>query len=285
MTAQGGCGDDYSINPQNDGPKLNENSHIKHIIAIASGKGGVGKTLTTSLIACELARRGFEVGILDADITGPSIPRSFGVHEPPSIDENNKLLPANTKSGVHIVSTNMLTSDEAQPFLWRGPVLNSILNQFYSDVVWGELDYLLIDMPPGTGDVPMTIYQQFSLDGAIIVTAPQVLVNMIVEKAIRMTEVMKVPVLGLVENMSYFECPDCGGKHEIFGKSEVEKIAANKNIDAWAKGPIVHETAQLVDEGKVDEVDATWLAPVVDKLASLENQAYDKKYGEHHSGV
>ena len=272
MTAQeGGCGSDYSINPENEGPKLNENSHIKHIVAVASGKGGVGKTLTTSLIACELVRRGFEVGILDADITGPSIPRSFDAHEPPTIDENDKLLPVLTDAGVRIVSTNILTNDEAQPFLWRGPVLSSILNQFYSDVVWGELDYLLIDMPPGTGDVPMTIYQQFSIDGVVIVTAPQVLVNMIVEKAIRMTEVMKVPVLGLVENMSYFECPDCGKRHEIFGKSEVEKIADKKGIEAWAKGPIVPETAKLVDEGKVDEVDASWLKPVVDKLASLEN--------------
>ena len=166
--------------------KQHEGTKIGKIIAVASGKGGVGKSLTTTMLACELRRRGHSVGVLDGDITGPSIPRSFGVHEPPTVDEDGMLAPATTKTGIKIVSTNMLTPDEATPFLWRGPVLNGILTQFYSDINWGELDYLLIDMPPGTGDIPMTVFQNFPITGAIVVTAPQVLVNIIVEKCIRM---------------------------------------------------------------------------------------------------
>ena len=268
-----GCGghdyDDYSIHPKDDGPKMNEGSSAKRIVAVASGKGGVGKSLTTSLLACELARRGHVVGILDGDITGPSIPRSFGIHEPPSVDENNKLVPATTKTGIRIVSTNMLTSDEAQPFLWRGPVLNSVLTQFYSDVAWGELDFLLIDMPPGTGDIPMTIYQQFPVNGVVVATAPQVLVNMIVEKAIRMAETLEIPVVGLVENMSYYECPDCGAKHEIFGKSEVEKIAEKKGIAAWTRVPMDPKISELVDDGKAEDIEGAWLAGIADELEAL----------------
>lgn len=273
MAEQGGCGardyGDYSIHQKDEGLKLNEGSSIERIVAVASGKGGVGKSLTTSLLACELARRGYAVGILDGDITGPSIPRSFGIHEPPSVDADNKLVPAQTKTGIRVVSTNMLTSDEAQPFLWRGPVLNSVLNQFYSDVVWGELDFLLVDMPPGTGDIPMTIYQQFPLKGVVVATAPQVLVNMIVEKAIRMAEALEVPVVGLVENMSYYECPDCGARHEIFGKSEVESIAAKKGIDAWTRVPMDPQISALVDDGRVEEVEGDWMKGIADKLETL----------------
>ncbi len=246
---------------------VHEGTKIKHVIAVASGKGGVGKSLTTSLLACELQRRGHSVGILDGDITGPSIPRSFGIHEPPAVDADGMLAPAVTKTGIKVVSTNMLTSDEAQPFLWRGPVLNGVLTQFYSDVNWGELDYLLIDMPPGTGDIPMTVFQQFPLTGVVIATAPQVLVNMIVEKAIRMTEHMNVPVVGLVENMSYFECPDCGGKHEIFGKSEVEAIAKQKNIPSWSRVPMDPKISEEVDAGKAEDIDGgKWYAPIADAV-------------------
>lgn len=250
--------------------KTHEGTKIDKIIAIASGKGGVGKSLTTTLLACELARRGKKVGILDGDITGPSIPRSFGVHTAPTVDkETGVVSPAITKTGIKIMSTNMLTADEATPFLWRGPVLNGILTQFYSDIDWGELDYLLIDMPPGTGDVPMTVFQQFPIAGAVVVTAPQILVNMIVEKCIRMCGSMKVPVLGLVENMSYYECPDCGVKHEIFGKSEVEAIANEKKIDTWTRVPMVPEISSLVDEGKAEDIENDWYAGLADKLETL----------------
>lgn len=249
--------------------QLHEGTKIKNVIAVASGKGGVGKSLTAAMLACELRRRGHEVGILDGDITGPSIPRSFGIHEPPAVDEDGMLRPAETKTGIKVVSTNMLTADEATPFLWRGPVLNGILTQFYSDINWGELDYLIVDMPPGTGDIPMTVFQQFPLKGVVIATAPQALVNMIVEKAIRMTEHMNVPVLGLVENMSYYECPDCGARHEIFGKSEVEAIAKSKGIDAWACVPMDPKISAEVDSGNVEDIKGDWLDPIVDKIESL----------------
>ena len=249
--------------------KLHEGTKIKHIIAVASGKGGVGKSLTAALLACELKRRGHSVGILDGDITGPSIPRSFGIHEPPAVDESGMLRPAVTKTGIEVVSTNMLTADEATPFLWRGPILNNILTQFYSDINWGELDFLIVDMPPGTGDIPMTVFQQFPLKGVVIATAPQVLVNMIVEKAIRMAEHMNVPVLGLVENMSYYECPDCGKRHEIFGKSEVEAIAKSKGIEAWVRVPMDPNISAEVDAGRVEGIEGNWLGAIADKLETL----------------
>ena len=249
--------------------KQHEGTKIGKIIAVASGKGGVGKSLTTSLLACELRRRGLKVGILDGDITGPSIPRSFGIHQPPTVDDNGMLLPAETKTGIKVVSTNMLTSDESTPFLWRGPVMNGILTQFYSDINWGELDYLLIDMPPGTGDIPMTVFQQFPVAGAIVVTAPQTLVNMIVEKCIRMCGSMDIPVLGIAENMSYYECPDCGKKHEIFGPSTVEAIAKEKNIEAFARIPMIPEVSTKVDSGLVEDVEGNWYAAIADKLETL----------------
>lgn len=249
--------------------KQHAGTKIGKIIAVASGKGGVGKSLSTALLACELNRRGKKVGILDGDITGPSIPRSFGIHSAPKLDEDGMILPAETKTGIKIVSTNMLTADEATPFLWRGPVLNGVLTQFYSDINWGELDYLLIDMPPGTGDIPMTVFQQFPIAGAIVVTAPQVLVNMIVEKCIRMCDSLKVPVLGLVENMSYYECPNCSEKHEIFGKSEVEAIATEKGIDAWTRIPMVPEVTAKVDAGKAEDIENDWYVGIADKIESL----------------
>ena len=179
------------------------------------------------------------------------------------------ILPAVTKTGIKIVSTNMLTADEATPFLWRGPVLNGVLTQFYSDINWGELDYLLIDMPPGTGDIPMTVFQQFPIAGAVVVTAPQVLVNMIVEKCIRMCKSMNVEVLGLVENMSYYECPSCNEKHEIFGRSEVEAIAKEKGIDAWTRIPMVPEVTAKVDAGQAEDIQNDWYAGIADKLETL----------------
>ena len=248
---------------------VHEGTKIKSIIGVASGKGGVGKSLTTSLLACELTRRGKKVGILDGDITGPSIPRSFGLHEPPKADEDGMLAPAVTETGIKVVSTNMLTPDETTPFLWRGPVMNGVLTQFYSDVNWGELDYLLIDMPPGTGDIPLTVFQQFPLKGVVIATAPQVLVTMIVEKCITMAEHMEVPVVGLVENMSYYECPDCHAKHEIFGPSVVETLASEHKIPSHARIPMDPEISGRVDCGETEDIEGDWLAPVADELEKL----------------
>ena len=248
---------------------VHEGTKIGKIVAVASGKGGVGKSLTTSLLACELRKRGYSVGILDGDITGPSIPRSFGLHEPPSVDEDGMLAPAVSKTGIKVVSTNMLTPDETTPFLWRGPVLNGVLTQFYSEVNWGELDYMLIDMPPGTGDIPLTVYQQFPLKGVVVATAPQALVTMIVEKAITMAQHMDVPVVGIVENMSYYECPDCGARHEIFGASEVEAIAAENDIPAFTRVPMDPAISQLVDAGNVEDVEGDWLGVIVDQLETL----------------
>ncbi|MCD8200110.1 MAG: Mrp/NBP35 family ATP-binding protein [Coriobacteriaceae bacterium] len=249
--------------------KVHEGTKIDKVIAIASGKGGVGKSLTTSLLACELQRRGKKVGILDGDITGPSIPRSFGLHEPPQGDEDGMILPEESKTGIKVISTNMLIADEGAPFLWRGPVLNGVIQQFYGDINWGELDYLLVDMPPGTGDVPMTVFQSLPVKGVVVATSPQVLVNMIVEKAIRMADHMDVPVVGLVENMSYFECPECGHRSEIFGPSEVEAIAADKKIDAWTRIPIDPKISAMVDEGKAEEIEGDWFKVIADKLETL----------------
>lgn len=248
---------------------VHEGTKIDKIIAIASGKGGVGKSLTTALLACELRRRGHSVGILDGDITGPSIPRSFGIHEPPSVDESGMLAPAVTKTGIKIVSTNMLTSDEAQPFLWRGPVLNGILTQFYSDINWGELDYLLIDMPPGTGDVPLTVFQTLPVDGIIIVSSPQELVGMIVGKAVQMAEMMKIPILGIVENMSYVVCPDCGKHISVFGDSHVDETAARYKLPVLAKMPIDPELAKEADAGMIETYAGEYLDGAAKAVANL----------------
>ncbi len=264
-----GCGDRTA--PQEPQElATHKGTQIKHVIAIASGKGGVGKSLSTSLLACELARRGHKVGILDGDITGPSIPRSFGLFDPPRGDEDGMLLPAITrKLGIKVISTNMLVADEGAPFLWRGPVLNGVLQQFYSDINWGELDYLLVDMPPGTGDIPMTVFSSLPVKGIVVASSPQVLVNMIVEKCIRMARHMDVPVLALVENMSYFVCPNCDEKHDIFGPSLVEEIAEEKKIASWARIPMDPRIARMVDEGCTEDVEGDWLAGVADAVEAI----------------
>lgn len=257
--------------------KVHEGTKIKNVVAVASGKGGVGKSLTTSLLACGLTRRGYKVGILDGDITGPSIPRSFGLHEPPTADEDGMLAPAITKTGIKVVSTNMLTPDETTPFLWRGPVLNGVLQQFYSDINWGELDYMLIDMPPGTGDIPLTVFQQLPVKGVVVATAPQVLVTIIVEKCITMAEHMDIPVVGIVENMSYYECPDCGARHEIFGKSEVEAIAKDRDIPSFSRIPMDPDISAQVDAGNTEDIEGDWLDPILDELEQLPEELPQKK--------
>lgn len=216
--------------------KGNPDSHIKKVIAVVSGKGGVGKTLVTSMLAVIMRRRGFNVGVLDADITGPSIPKAFGIDKKAACDAKGTILPVTTKTGIKLMSVNLLLENATDPVVWRGPIISGVVKQFWNEVVWGDIDYMFVDMPPGTGDVPLTVFQSLPVDGIVIVTSPQDLVGMIVEKAVKMASMMNKPVLGIVENMAYFKCPNCGEKHKIFGESNVASLAGFYNI---------HETAQI----------------------------------------
>jgi Mrp family chromosome partitioning ATPase len=238
---------------------VNAQTRIGHVIAVVSGKGGVGKSLVTSLIASALRRQNYSVGILDADITGPSIPKAFGVADKLRANAQG-ILPSVTEGGIQVVSTNLVLPDDTTPVLWRGTIISGMVKQFYSEVIWGDIDYLLIDMPPGTGDVPLTVYQSLPIDGVVIVTAPQDLVSMIVGKAINMAATMDVEVLGIVENMAYFECPDCGSRHDIFGPSRIEGIAKEYGIGLVARIPIVPDIASSMDEGAIEQLDASPLS-------------------------
>lgn len=244
---------------------MNSRSQINKVIAVMSGKGGVGKSLVTSSLAAKLKKKGYRVGILDADITGPSIPKMFGLNETANGDGNG-LYPVETSSGIKVMSVNLLLEDEEEPVIWRGPVISSVVKQFWSDVYWGELDYLLIDMPPGTGDVPLTVFQSIPVDGAIIVTSPQDLVRLIVKKAYNMVVKMDIPVMGIVENYSYIECPDCGKKIAVFGESKIDEIASEISVEVLGKLPIVPAIAKLADEGRFDEADNTFVDMAVDKI-------------------
>ena len=244
---------------------MNSRSQINKVIAVMSGKGGVGKSLVTSSLAAKLKKKGYKVGILDADITGPSIPKMFGLNETANGDGNG-LYPVETSSGIKVMSVNLLLEDEEEPVIWRGPVISSVVKQFWSDVYWGELDYLLIDMPPGTGDVPLTVFQSIPVDGAIIVTSPQDLVRLIVKKAYNMVVKMDIPVMGIVENYSYIECPDCGKKIAVFGESKIDEIASDIGFELLGKLPIVPAIAKLADEGRFDEADNTFVDMAVDKI-------------------
>ncbi|MDY6329050.1 MAG: Mrp/NBP35 family ATP-binding protein [Lachnospiraceae bacterium] len=247
---------------------MNSRSQINKVIAVMSGKGGVGKSLVTSSLAVKLKRKGYKVGILDADITGPSIPKMFGLNETANGDGNG-LYPVETSSGIKVMSVNLLLEDEEEPVIWRGPVISSVVKQFWSDVYWGELDYLLIDMPPGTGDVPLTVFQSIPVDGAIIVTSPQDLVRLIVKKAYNMAVKMDIPVMGIVENYSYIECPDCGKKISVFGESKIDEIASEIGVEVLGKLPIVPAIAKLADEGRFDEADNTFVDMAVDKIINV----------------
>ncbi len=248
--------------------ETNAKNNIKHIIAVSSGKGGVGKSMVTSLLAINLSKRGYKVGIMDADITGPSIPKGFGV--PAYVDGTDELMfPQKTAGGIEIMSINLLFDDPTLPVLWRGPMIGSALKQFYCDVYWGELDFLLIDMPPGTGDVPMTIYQSLPIDGVVIVSTPQDLVKMIVGKAVNMCKQMNVNILGLVENMSYMNCPHCGEKLYPFGASKLEEVAKFYNILALGNLPINPENNEYVDNGLVENLNTDCIDEIVDKLETV----------------
>ncbi len=245
--------------------KCNDQSHIKKVIAIVSGKGGVGKSTVTASLACAMAKRGRNVGILDADITGPSIPQAFHIHEKAGASESG-ILPALSAGGVRVMSLNLLTANETDPVIWRGPVLAGVVKQFWTDVVWGDVDYLFVDMPPGTGDVPLTVFQSLPVDGIIVVTSPQELVSMIVTKAVNMAKMMNIPILGLVENYSYFKCPDCGKEHSIFGESHIDAVSQSMGLKLLARLPIDPAVAAAFDAGQIEALEPNYLAEVAAKL-------------------
>jgi len=239
-----------------------EFSEIKKVIGIVSGKGGVGKSLVTSLLASAMQTNGFACAILDADVTGPSIPKSFGLKRGGQSSELG-LMPSETSTGIKVMSVNLLLETDDAPVVWRGPVISGVIQQFWKDVVWGEVDFMFVDMPPGTGDVSLTVFQSLPVDGIIIVTTPQDLVTMIVKKAYNMAKMMKIPVLGIIENMSYLICPDCGKKIEVFGESKIDEIAKSLDIPVLAKLPIESKTTALVDKGAVELAEVKELAPAI----------------------
>ena len=270
--AENACTHDCSTCAQNCSSKqesplaaANKASHIKKVIGVVSGKGGVGKSLVTSMLAVLFARRGYKVGILDADITGPSIPKIFGLKTGVTGCEDG-ILPAETKTGIQVMSINLLLDDERTPVVWRGPVIAGTVKQFWTDVVWGELDFLFVDMPPGTGDVALTVFQSLPVDGIVILTSPQELVSMIVAKAVSMARTMQIPVLGLVENMSYVKCPDCGKEIPLFGESHIDEVAASYHLDVLARLPIDPKLTALCDKGILELMETDVLDAAVEML-------------------
>ena len=277
-TCSANCGSRTS-EPQSFLEKLNPASSVKKVIGVVSGKGGVGKSLVTSLMACRMRATGAKVGILDADITGPSIPNAFGIHDGVTVTQDGKLLvPATSSTGIDVISSNMLLENETDPVIWRGPVIAGAVKQFWSETLWQDIDYMFVDMPPGTGDVPLTVFQSLPVNGIIIVTSPQELVSMIVEKAVNMAKKMNVPILGLVENMSYLECPDCGKKIAVFGESRIEEVAKEYGIPVLAQIPIRPEIAKSVDEGTVEYVKADFL----DQAVKAVEEAKEKRNRSEH---
>ena len=243
----------------------NQYTEIKHVIGVVSGKGGVGKSMVTASLANMMAKWGYRVGILDADITGPSIPKMYGLHGPAQADDEG-IYPMISENDIKVMSINLLMPDEESPVIWRGPVISNIVKQFWTDVIWGELDYLFVDMPPGTGDVPLTVFQSIPLDGIIVVTSPQELVSLIVGKAVKMANMMNVPIIGLVENMSYALCPDCGKHINVFGESHIDDTAKKFDLKVLAKLPIDPEIAKLVDDGMIELAETTAADPIADAV-------------------
>lgn len=248
----------------------NKFSRIKHVIGVISGKGGVGKSLVTSELAVKMHRAGYRVGILDADITGPSIPKVFGITEK-AMGNDDGVFPAVTRDGIKIISINLMLEHEEDPVIWRGPIIGGVVKQFWNEVIWGDLDYLLVDMPPGTGDVALTVFQSLPVDGVVIVTSPQELVSMIVKKAYNMAKMMNIPVVGLVQNMSYLICPDCGNMIYIYGHGDSEATAKELGIPAYASMPIDPQVAQLCDEGKIEQFDNPYLDAMADSIVKQMN--------------
>ncbi len=265
------CGADCPSrqNPESMIEKLNDLSHVKKVIGIVSGKGGVGKSLVTSMLAVTLRRRENAVAVLDADITGPSIPKCFGLKGRAMADENG-MYPRESKTGVKVMSINLLLEEETAPVVWRGPVIAGAVKQFWTDVVWGDVDYMFVDMPPGTGDVPLTVFQSLRLAGIIIVTSPQELVGMIVSKAVEMAKLMNIPVLGLIENLSYYQCPDCGKKVSLFGESHLDEVAAKYALPVLGRLPIDPTLASACDRGIIELFGGDWLEAAADRIEAME---------------
>lgn len=265
----GKCGECGVVCDKRTQPQVSsEKPRVKNVIGVVSGKGGVGKSLVCTLLACSMNKKGYNVAVLDADITGPSVPKMFGISQKAVCTEDG-ILPVKTQSGIDTISINMLLNNDTDPVIWRGPIIANTVKQFWTDVLWENVDFMFVDMPPGTGDVPLTVFKSLPIDGIIVVTFPQELVGMIVEKAVNMAEKMNVPVLGFVENMSYFECPTCRDRHYIFGNSHLEHLAAEYGVAVTARIPILPELAASCDGGKVESVNAEWLSGII---AEIENK-------------
>ena len=255
--------------PQSFLKEKNAAARVGKVYGVVSGKGGVGKSMVTSQLAVLMRRKGYNVGILDADVTGPSIPKAFGVHDRAMGDERG-MLPVETEGGIQLMSVNLLLDNETDPVLWRGPVIGGVVTQFWTDVVW-DVDYLFVDMPPGTGDVALSVFQSLPLDGIIIVASPQELVSMVVEKAVKMAEMMNIPIVGVVENMSYLLCPDCGKKIPLFGQGKTQAAAEAHGLKLLARMPIDPKLAELTDAGRIEDFEGNWLSPVAGILEKFEN--------------
>ena len=263
------CGKDCAERETTDfSAKLNKYSSVGKVIAVVSGKGGVGKSLVSSLLAASAARAGLKTALLDADITGPSIPKAFGLKEKAFATEDG-IIPVKSKGGVDVMSLNLLLENDTDPVVWRGPIIAGAVKQFWTDVIWQDEDVMFIDMPPGTGDVTLTVFQSLPVDGIVIVSTPQELVGMIVEKAVKMADLMHIPVFALVENMSYVECPDCGKRIEVFGKSHMAELAAKYGIRNTASLPVKPELAELCDEGRIEEFEGDWLEGIVNEIKNM----------------
>ncbi|MCI1982387.1 MAG: Mrp/NBP35 family ATP-binding protein [Oscillospiraceae bacterium] len=269
------CGEDC---PSRKSPadlieKPNPLSHVGKVIGVVSGKGGVGKSLVTSLLAVLLNRRGLHTGVLDADVTGPSIPKVFGVHGKVQGNDHG-IFPAKTKTGIDIISVNLLLDDESAPVVWRGPLIGNIVKQFWTDVIWDKVDCLFVDMPPGTGDVPLTVFQSVPVDGIVVVTSPQELVSLIVSKAVNMAKMMNIPIVGIVENMSYVKCPDCGKEIKVFGESHLDETAEKYGLNILGRLPIDPDAARKCDAGLVEEIEAPWLKQAADAVQNLKRKDF-----------
>ena len=258
------CGERKEANVFEKKP-LHEGCRVGKVYGIVSGKGGVGKSMVTSQLAVTMQRKGYRTAVLDADITGPSIPKAFGVHGR-AVGTEDAIVPVQTRTGIQLMSVNLLLDNETDPVIWRGPVIGGVVQQFWSDVLWQDVDYMFVDMPPGTGDVALNVFQSLPVDGVIIVTSPQELVSMVVEKAVKMAQMMFIPVLGLVENMSYLPCPDCGKKIYLFGEGKTEEAAARYGLPLLAKMPLDPTLAELVDAGEIENFQGHWLDGVAEKI-------------------
>ena len=265
------CGESCAdrTQPQSFLKEHNPAARVGKVFGVVSGKGGVGKSMVTSQLAVLMARKGYKVGVLDADVTGPSIPKAFGVHQRAMANDRG-MLPVPTAGGIQLMSVNLLLDNETDPVLWRGPVIGGVVTQFWTDVVW-DVDYLFVDMPPGTGDVALSVFQSLPLDGIIIVASPQELVSMVVEKAVKMAEMMDIPIMGVVENMSYLICPDCGKEIPLFGQGKTQAAAEAHSLKLLARMPIDPKLAELADAGRIEDFQGQWLTPVADVLEKFEN--------------